>query len=168
MAQFVYHIGDMLHCAKALDGKVLLHVFASHKRFGGGWRNHQNAQEEYLFNQTALRFNQPPPNSYPIDGLNGRTGFILDVENLSYAFVPAPVQGKSTEWSLDARAHRLAEFAKEYDHVVTGAWGCGVFHNAPSSIAHALKTAFATYDGKLHLCFLDSTMMSKFQSITTG
>ncbi len=165
----VYHKGNMLAYSRSIaSAKVLLHVFASHKRFDGGWRNHSNAQEEYLFNQTALRRKEPPDGSYPIDGAEGRTGFVVELPGgLSYAFVPAPVAEKASAWSLSDRAARFAELAVSggYEHVVTGAWGCGVFKNKPEEVARALKAAFRHYGGVVHLCFVDDGVMSRFRSV---
>lgn len=164
-----YHKSDMLDWALGIgDPKTLVHVFASHRRFGGGWRNHSDAQEEHLFNRTPLRGKEPPAGSYPIDGADGRTGFVVDVAGyLAFAFVPAPVADRASDWALSDRARRLAELAAEggYQHVVSGAWGCGVFKNDPREVARALGEAFRAYPGTLHLCFLDDATLSVFRGV---
>jgi hypothetical protein len=58
-------IDCLIEASKHNDVSIL--VFASHKRYGGGYRNHSKAQEEYLFNNTDLanRYTEEIANFYP-------------------------------------------------------------------------------------------------------
>lgn len=151
----------MLTVALAMPERPVLHVFASHRRYGGGWRNHGRAQEEALFRATELPDLTPPKGAYPIDGEEGRCGFLLAGICLDYAFVPAPV-GSAT-WGLRARAEALAKLA-EGRILVTGAWGCGAFGNDPRQVAAEMARALRPQARGVRLVFAEDSLLAVFES----
>jgi len=152
-------------------------IYASHKRFGGGYLNHSKAQEEYCFNNTTLPRQSPPSGFYPLSHM-ASDGFILPAtikkgqREVQFIFVPAPV------WNLrkDPRTNRvrigiLHERAKliftlaqknGVDHLILGGWGCGVFQCPPVLVAQGFKM-HAPPNMKITYAFLDKRLMEAFK-----
>jgi hypothetical protein len=178
---------NMLSVAMNSDDKrVGILIFASHKNFGGGYKRHSNAQEEYIFNRTTLSeydtkktMPKEAKRFYPLHHSDA-DGFVLTAQikkdnqkrEFYFIFVPAPVWNlksdprKSKTEVLRARAKIIYDLASEYniDHLILGGWGCGVFGCPPRLVAATLAE-FAPKDIKITYAFLDQKIMKMFQEV---
>lgn len=121
-----YNIGDCLDFLTENSGIL---INASHKRFGGGYKNHSNAQEEYIFNKTSLKDLSPPENYYPVS-LDRTDGFSLEVQDPKFRaiFMPALVWSKSKDTDvLEKRIINIFKLAEGLDNLIITPWGTGVF-----------------------------------------
>lgn len=107
-------------------------IYASHLRYGGGYRNHSKAQEEWCFNNSDLPKLNPPHDYYPL-AQNEVRGFVMQAtkpKNFHAIFVPAPVWIKRASDDMVAkRISLIYSLVKETGakRLLAGAWGCGVF-----------------------------------------
>lgn len=156
-------------------------IYASHKRFGGGYKNHSKAQEEWCFNRTTLPQydgNHPVVNNFYPLAHNDSDGFILPAtikdgqREVQFIFVPAPVwklkkdPRRNREAVLRARAKIIFDLALEnqVDHLILGGWGCGVFRCPPELVARILKEL--TPPGlRVTYSFLDKRLMETFEKV---
>jgi hypothetical protein len=154
--------------------KIGVLVCASHKRYGGGYRNHSNAQEEYLFNNTLLRYATPPKGYYPLAHDEAK-GFTVEAglrsgKLCTFIFVPAPVWSVNPDvGNLQNRAMLIHELSKDIDHLILSAWGCGVFGCPPVEIVKALNKSFQSHTiPQVDMAFLDPKMMDNFRGVFCG
>lgn len=112
-------------------------VFASHKRPGGGWKRHKKGQEEYIARRTNLVERlQPYLHLY---GDNKKPFYIMLSEvrvkkpraKRDFIVSHAPVAHLYTDpvQELEKRIKKICELVKDYPVFITGAFGCGFFHN---------------------------------------
>ena len=140
--------------------------FASHKRPGGGYKSVIDipmpikTQEEDLFRRSGLpglMDTEDVRKHYPLyrtQGLYCRTTVFKDKQlnpcelfEAGIITVPAVVManrivGEQDDYSLPAaKIRRILEIAEDNDEriLILGAWGCGVFHNDPKTIAELFK-----------------------------
>lgn len=122
-------------------------LFASHKRPGGGYKNHEKGQEEHIARGTNLVERlQPYLHLY---GNNRKPFYILlkDVkindskEKRDFLCCPAPVAGLYDDPypELEKRIKKICEAVSEYKTFVTGAWGCGFFGNKLEVVEELFK-----------------------------
>ena len=133
---------DTITAALRYPGSVSL-VFASHKRPGGGYKNHERGQEEWIARRTNLVDRLQPylhlygDNTKPfyivLDGLKIHgTG-----ETRDFICVPAPLAPRKGFPSLYENVHEelktrvvwMCRLIHKYPVFITGAWGCGFFGN---------------------------------------
>jgi len=128
-------------------------VFASHKRPGGGYINHERGQEEWIARRTNLVERlQPYIHLY---GDNTKPFYIL-LEKLKikgtkefrdFLCVPAPLAPKrgmpslyeDLQAELELRIKNICEMVKDYPIFITGAWGCGFFGNKIEDVEPLFK-----------------------------
>jgi uncharacterized protein (TIGR02452 family) len=156
-------------------------IYASHKRFGGGYKRHSKAQEEWCFNRTSLPEydgnHTIVKNFYPLAHTDS-DGFILPAtingrqREVQFIFVPAPVWNLRRDPRADrvsvlrARAQIIFDLARTngIDHLVLGGWGCGVFGCPPKLVAQILKEL--TPSGmRVTYAFLDKRLLDTFKKI---
>lgn len=138
------------------DTKVSILVFASHKRYGGGYKNHSKAQEEYLFNNTNLanRYTEEIKSYYPFK-YEDTKGFIVNSNNINFIFMPALVwesvpSNINKETILEERIKEIYRLAKsvDTDYLILGSWSCGVFKCPPKLIASLFKKCLPQHSAK--------------------
>ena len=125
---------DTVTAARLHPGSITL-VFASHKRPGGGWKQHEQGQEEYIARRSDLVMRlQPYINRY---GNNAAPFYIilhqvsLGKEKRDMIVAPACVAPlyhdpkKEMEQRIQVVCHRIAA----WPIFITGPWGCGFFGN---------------------------------------
>lgn len=119
-------------------------VFASHKRPGGGYQNHERGQEEWIARRTDLvQRLQPYLNLY---GDNTKPFYII-LKGLKvqvkepclrdFICVPAPLAPRKglkplyedVTAELETRISTMCEKVADYPTFIIGAWGCGFFGN---------------------------------------
>jgi len=128
-------------------------VFASHKRPGGGWINHEKGQEEWIARRTNLVDRLEPYKH--LYGDNTKPFYIV-LENLKindtkkqrdFIVAPAPLAPKKGMPSLyddlytemENRIKTVCEKVKNYPVFITGAWGCGFFGNKLEDVISLFK-----------------------------
>lgn len=143
---------DTITAALKYPGSVSL-VFASHKRPGGGYLNHERGQEEWIARRTDLVERlQPYLNLY---GDNTKPFYILleglkikgTNEQRDFICVPAPLAPKKGQPSLypdvlaelEARISKMCSMIANYPIFITGAWGCGFFGNKIEDVEKLFK-----------------------------
>lgn len=150
-------------------------IYASHRRYGGGYRNHSKAQEEWCFNRTTLPTLSPPHGYYPVKQ-NEVRGFVRYAtlkppyvnRGVFFIFVPAPVWSKAKSAERDKalmnRARLVFELADEeqLDHLVLGAWGCGVFGCPAAKVARYFGSLEQGRDYAVDYAFLHTKMLNTF------
>jgi len=169
-----YLLEDCLKVANRSSAeRVGLLVYASHKRYGGGYRNHSAAQEEYLFNNTTLPQQEYPKDFYPL-AHNDAGGFAITANSknikkeIIFIFVPAPVwKINSRKDILKNRAKVIFNIAKQerVKHLILGGWGCGIFKCPPKLVAKTLHS-LAPNDLKITYAFLDPKLKEIFEQET--
>lgn len=182
MTKTEYILDDCLAVAERSDAeRVGILVFASHKRYGGGYRNHSRAQEEYLFNKTTLPLQDYPEAFYALSH-DEAGGFFTEAHSkitgrkFIFIFVPAPVWNLK-HWDgnedrryavLQARAKLIFELAQDakVDHLILGGWGCGVFKCPPKLVSETLKK-FTPNGLKITYAFLDEKIKNVFEDKST-
>lgn len=137
---------DTITASLKYPGSVSL-VFASHKRPGGGYQNHERGQEEWIARRTDL---VEKLQSY-LDhyGDNTKPFYILLTlwikeakEKRDFICVPAPLAPKKGMPSLyddlpaelEKRIVRMCEMVKDYPTFIIGPWGCGFFGNKVETV----------------------------------
>lgn len=149
---------DTITAALKYPGSISL-VFASHKRPGGGYKNHDRGQEEWIARKTDLVDRLQPylhlygDNSKPfyivLDGVK-----INDTKEVrDFICVPAPLAPKKgmpglygdLNGELEIRIKKMCEMVADYPVFITGAWGCGFFGNK-LEVVEALFKKYATND----------------------
>jgi uncharacterized protein (TIGR02452 family) len=133
---------DTITAALKYPGSISL-VFASHRRPGGGFMNHERGQEEWIARRTDLVGRlQPYLNLY---GDNTKPFYIIlkglqivDTGDLrDFICVPAPlaprkgqpVLYKDVTVELEKRIATMCGMVADYPTFIIGAWGCGFFGN---------------------------------------
>jgi hypothetical protein len=110
-------------------------VFASHKRPGGGYKNHEKGQEEYIARRTDLVDKlQPYLHLY---GDNKNPFYIIlklklnTGEERDFICCPAPIARlfKDPLPELEIRIKTMCQLVTSYKTFIIGAWGCGFFGN---------------------------------------
>ena len=127
---------DTISAALDNPGSVSL-VFASHKRPGGGYKNHEKGQEEYIARRTDLvQRLQPYLHLY---GDNKKPFYILleglkipqDKTTRDFIVSPAPVAKlyDDPRAEIEQRIKKICADVAHYPVFITGAFGCGFFGN---------------------------------------
>lgn len=130
---------DTITIALAHPGSISL-VYASHKRPGGGYLNHERGQEEYIARRTDLVDKLSPYlNLY---GDNSKPFYItlsLDVvasgtdwkQRRDFIVAPAPVAHlyADPKAEMEKRVIEVCKRVANYPTFITGPWGCGFFGN---------------------------------------
>jgi uncharacterized protein (TIGR02452 family) len=137
---------DTLSAALKYPGSVSL-VFASHKRPGGGYKNHEKGQEEHIARRTDLvdrlesYKNLYGDNRKPFYILLAGVKIFKSKETRSFFVCPAPVvhlyQNPFPE--LETRIATICDKVKIYPIFITGAWGCGFFGNSLNDVEKLFK-----------------------------
>jgi hypothetical protein len=143
---------DTITAALQYPGSISL-VFASHKRPGGGYENHERGQEEWIARRTNLVERlQPYLHLY---GDNTKPFYIiLQGLKITYAdhtrdfiCVPAPLAPRKgqpilyadTYAELETRISKICQMVAHYPIFITGAWGCGFFGNKLEDVEKLFK-----------------------------
>lgn len=141
--------------AKDLEPDSGILIFASHKRYGGGYLNHSRAQEEAVFNTSSLPNKTPPLGFYPVGDHEAR-GFMvraeIDKKPFTFIFVPAPLWTRNpSEIMLRKRAKVIFNLAvlSGVKTLLLGAWGCGVFKCPAKLVAKVLLEEANDFPGKV-------------------
>jgi uncharacterized protein (TIGR02452 family) len=137
---------DTLSTALKYPGSVSL-LFASHKRAGGGYKNHEQGQEEHIARRTDLVERLQPYKS--LYGDNRKPFYILltgvkisgTKETRDFICCPAPVAHlyPNPLPELEERISKICELVKAYPVFITGAWGCGFFGNKLEDVERLFK-----------------------------
>lgn len=163
-----YKLNDCLNESYNHLGNVSVLVFASHKRYGGGYRNHVKGQEEYLFNNTNLPnlYNDYIATFYPFKQTDTK-GFVVTDNGIDFIFMPCLVWD-SCGLLLDERISVIEERIKEIyslnksNTLILGGWGCGVFKCPPEIISRLFKK-HQPNDLNVIYCFLDEHIKLIFE-----
>lgn len=143
---------DTITAALQYPGSISL-VFASHKRPGGGYMNHERGQEEWIARRTDLVDKlQPYLNLY---GDNTKPFYILlkglkitgTIETRDFICVPAPLaprKGVKNFYDdplpeLEDRIKKMCSMVAHYPVFITGAWGCGFFGNKLEDVTRLFR-----------------------------
>jgi uncharacterized protein (TIGR02452 family) len=128
-------------------------VFASHRRPGGGYMNHERGQEEWIARRTDLVERlQPHLHLY---GDNTKPFYILledlkisgTTEKRDFICVPAPLAPRKGQPGLYADPHAelekrivtMCQMVAKYPVFIIGAWGCGFFGNKREDVEALFK-----------------------------
>ena len=138
--------------AAALDrpGSVSL-VYASHKRAGGGYKNHEKGQEEFIARRTDLVTRlEPYRDQY---GDNRKPFYILlegvefngtdQTRDLIVSHAPVARLYKDPDAELEKRIIEVCKRVAYYPTFITGPWGGGFF-GCDRELALALFEKHAT------------------------
>lgn len=114
-------------------------VYASHKRPGGGYMNHERGQEEYIARRSNLVESlQPYLHLY---GDNKKPFYIilkleitdtkLAVDVRDFIVAPAPVANlyADPKAEMEVRVKEVCRRIAGWPVFITGPWGCGFFGN---------------------------------------
>ena len=138
---------DTVAAAEKYPGSVTL-VFASHKRPGGGWQNHERGQEEWIARRTDLVARLQPSlglygdNTKPFYILLERVKVTASGSERDFICVPAPLASKKGTAPLypdlaaeiEARVERMCGMVAHYPVFIVGPWGCGFFGNDRATV----------------------------------
>jgi uncharacterized protein (TIGR02452 family) len=141
---------DMISAALQYPESATL-VYASHKRPGGGWENHEKGQEEYIARRTNLVERLQP--YLDLYGDNKKPFYILlkDLtimgtdQTRDFMVSHAPV-AKLYPDPITILEERIAEICRQvasYETFVTGPFGAGYFGNDRTKVEE-LFTKYAT------------------------
>lgn len=144
----------------AQKGKTCIINMASYKRPGGGVKRGAHAQEECLFRCSNL-IETIPESFYPLKLNEGiYTKYALFIKNSNYVIIKPVKLDVVTVAAINLNSKKEGfENTKEYktlmktkmklmlslasendcDNLILGAWGCGVFHNNPKTVAKMFK-----------------------------
>jgi len=138
-------------------------VFASHKRPGGGYQNHERGQEEWIARRSDLVERLQPYLS--LYGDNTKPFYIIlkglkvtarSPEHLSsehghwlrdFICVPAPLAPRKglkplyedMGVELETRISTMCEKVADYPTFIIGAWGCGFFGNKVEDVERLFR-----------------------------
>lgn len=166
----MFKLKDCLEEAYEHQGNVSVLVFASHKRYGGGYKNHSKGQEEYLFNRTNLSsFSDKVAKYYPFNSTD-INGFTVTDNGIDFIFMPALVWDscglniKERVNVLKLRVKEIYSLVKPNNTLILGGWGCGVFKCPPDLIAVLFKE-HKPIDMNVVYCFLDKELKEVFEQV---
>ncbi len=164
-----------LDAARRIGGDVAVLNFASAKNPGGGFQNGSQAQEESLARSSGLYECLLAGSAYYDANRHGPRGYYTDhviyapsvpvfrddegmllAEPYFVSMVTAPAVNAGALATPDRTRirqtmatrieHALSVFRHyKHDHIVLGAWGCGVFRNDPEMIAELFEQALHTW-----------------------
>jgi uncharacterized protein (TIGR02452 family) len=143
---------DTITAALKYQNSISL-VFASHKRPGGGWMNHELGQEEWIARRSDLVDRLEPYKHLYGDNTNP---FYIILKNLNikdtkeqrdFIVAPAPLAPKKgmpaiyndLYSEMEIRIKKVCELVKDYPIFITGAWGCGFFGNNLQDVTELFK-----------------------------
>jgi uncharacterized protein (TIGR02452 family) len=137
---------DTLSAALRHPGSVSL-LFASHKRPGGGYKNHEQGQEEHIARRTDLVDRLIPylhlygDNKKPFYIMLRKIKIIGTPESRDFICCPAPVVHlyKDPYPELEKRIATICKMVADYPVFITGAWGCGFFGNKLEDVVKLFK-----------------------------
>lgn len=165
-------------CYKLRNEKAVVLNFASAYSPGGGYLNGSIAQEEVLCRASTLynclvgniSYSQTKNTnglyesnaiySPNVPFFRDEHGNILKTPYTMSVISMAAPNAKQAKFKgvsdniinsiMNARIHRVLEIAKHYnyDTIILGAWGCGVFGNDPNVVAKLFQTALKHYSFK--------------------
>lgn len=141
---------DTLSADLENPGSVSL-LFASHKRPGGGYKNHENGQEEHIARRTDLverlseYLNLYGDNRKPFYILLKDLKILGTKEKRDFFCCPAPVAHLYSDPypELEIRIKTICDKVASYPVFITGTWGCGFFGNNFNDV-EALFKKYAT------------------------
>ena len=125
---------DTIAAALAYPGSISL-VYASHKRPGGGYRNHERGQEEFIARRTNLVESlQPHLHLY---GDNTKPFYIIlslivsgkDLRDFIVAPAPLAHLYADPKAEMELRVREVCKRVTQYPVFITGPWGAGFFGN---------------------------------------
>jgi len=139
---------DAVEAALRYEGSITL-VFASHKRPGGGWQNHEKGQEEFIARRTNLVKRLTP---YLHLYGNNRAPFYIKLDDVkientkerrSFFVCPAPVADlyDDPKTEIQKRIITICKNVMSYPVFITGPFGCGLFGNETAYV----KACFEKY-----------------------
>jgi len=147
---------DTITAALQYPGSIAL-VFASHKRAGGGYLNHEKGQEEWIARRSNLvECLQPHLHLYgdnrkpfyimlkdvKITGLpTSFTTPVCESRDLIVAHAPVAPLWLDPVSEIETRIKVICEMVKDYKTFLTGPFGCGFFGN---DVVH-VKSCFEKY-----------------------
>lgn len=155
---------DTLDCAKQFDSVICLN-FASEYKFGGGWLNGRQAQEETLmlrssYNKFSSQKLYPLKDNelvYSKDVTVFKDNKLNFCEHYTVSFIacaalrkPKLINNKYSKQDKLIMQQKidmifLTAMAYGYQNIVLGAFGCGVFYNPPNEVAELFKIAINKY-----------------------
>jgi hypothetical protein len=143
---------DTVAAALMYPGSISL-VYASHKRAGGGYKNHEKGQEEFIARRTDLVERLAPFKH--LYGDNRKPFYIMlpgvkvndtdEVRDFIVSHAPVARLYDDPNAELEKRIIEVCRRVAPYDVFITGPWGGGFF-GCDRDLALELFEKYATND----------------------
>ena len=127
---------DTITAALQYPGSISL-VFASHKRAGGGWKNHEKGQEEWIARRSNLVDRLQPhlhlygDNKKPfyiiLKDLKIKTDKVKATRDFIVSHAPVARLYDNPNEVLEERIKEICKQVAGYSTFITGAFGAGFF-----------------------------------------
>lgn len=190
---------SVVETMQRFDNAAVL-VFASAKNPGGGVLNGSVAQEETISLHSTWYFqakenkdfySEKYASALNTDKVSVAKGYLMTdtygysivPKNISFIACAAPnLKGITQQKSniseekiyeeADKRIKKIlsAAVSLKCEHLILGAWGCGVFSLQPQRIALLFRENIlkSNYEGKIHFSIIDKDMLEQFKSVIIG